>query len=230
MSPRNFQLSKLVFRSYSVPMTTRIVFYCNTFSLTLSFRMPCGQKDLRLKRRRCVHCRREHAKCDGGRPCSICTKRGLKCAFSTPTSNFTIVSYQHRLISSALGACRPTSEPSYASFFFNLVGSATSPFSQLSSFEAFGDLFRDDDLVRRAVTLVGKAYLAESASSVKSNSRLKHHARSTLSDLRAKVLKSLKSSLERQCRTGTLISASLLGLTEVGYSLFSYTLHLLIGK
>ncbi|PYI20474.1 hypothetical protein BO99DRAFT_111321 [Aspergillus violaceofuscus CBS 115571] len=148
------------------------------------------------------------------RPCSICTKRALNCAFSSPTSNF-IVSYQHRLISSALGAYRPTSELSYASFFFDLVGSATSPFIRIFSFEAIGDLFRDDELVRRAVPLVGKAYLAQSASSVKSNSRLKHHAWSTLSGLRAKVLKSLKSSLERQCRTGTLISASLLGLAEI---------------
>ncbi|KAK7993794.1 hypothetical protein PG989_007175 [Apiospora arundinis] len=47
--------------------------------------MPPGPFDSRIKRSRCKACSASHLKCDNGRPCSHCKRRGSPCTYTSST-------------------------------------------------------------------------------------------------------------------------------------------------
>ncbi|GME44948.1 putative fungal specific transcription factor domain-containing protein [Neofusicoccum parvum] len=181
--------------------------------------MPCGSRDKRRAGHRCLRCQKDHVKCDGRRPCSYCSARGVHCLSPPPSTNdITIIEFA----ASKKPARRPA--PSiqkalvndswrYTGVFFQAIGLSASPIISVFSFDSIGGLSHDSALVSRTVSVIGGMYASRNSNLLRLTQQEKRDLHSSWLALKQTIEQQLRGSRSTQFNT-VLLCALLCGFAE----------------
>ncbi|KAF9629484.1 putative fungal specific transcription factor domain-containing protein [Lasiodiplodia theobromae] len=181
--------------------------------------MPCGARDRRRSGHRCMRCQKDHVKCDGRRPCSYCSARGINCISPPPSaSDITIIEY-----ASKKPARRPQAQVQkalvqdswrYTSAFFQAIGLSASPIMSVFSFDSIGGLSQGNELVSKTVSVVGGMYASRNANLLALNAAEKREIHKAWAALKTTIGEEMRGTRSTQFNA-VLLCASLSGFNEL---------------